>query len=301
MPAMPAQDIISVVRNLIDDEAPGDQYTDAELLRYVNIAQGFYDLWRWNHMRRMVIRNKDITHDGSTELERIIPYMPRIISVENTSESPRQSRAPIRDGFRDRFRYLGTNVDADVSAESGHYYLQNNQLGMLPVPPSGKVSRVWYAMRSPELVYGNNITTITSSTSMVLPATASLGTVGTDAGGTMSGVNDYYNEVPFMAVDADVREIQMITDYVGATRTITTTAFSNTLTTASDWSVMPVMDPESHMLLAYGAVILGNIRTDESISELANERKRLEDQWLMAVRQEQDQTNHYVTMSSWDN
>ena len=104
MPALSAQDLVKMTRNLLDDEAPGDQYTDDELLRYINQAQSFYDLWRWNHMKRMIIRNKDITHDGSTELERIIPYMPRVVSVENTSDSPRTERPPIRDGFRDRFR-----------------------------------------------------------------------------------------------------------------------------------------------------------------------------------------------------
>jgi hypothetical protein len=299
MPAMPAQDLIAMTRNLLDDEAPGDQYTDAELLRYINQSMGFYDMWRWNHMRRMITRDVTITHDGSTELEQIIPYMPRIISVENTSDSPRTEIPPIRDGFRDRFRYLGSNVDSDLGGDQGAYYLQNNSIGRLPLPASGRLSKVLYAMRSPELVYGNNITTVTSSTVVVLPPTATLGTIGTDAGGIVSGVNDYYNETPFMAIDNDVREIQMVTDYVGSTRTLTTTAFIATLTTASDWSIMPVMDPESHMLLVYGAVILGNLRTDEPLADIRAERIRHEREWLASVRMEQDQKNHYVALTSW--
>ena len=288
-----------MIRNLLDDEAPGDQYTDAELLRYVDAAMGYYDMWRWNHMKRMIIRSKDITHDGSTELERIISYMPRIISVENTSDSPRTERPPIQDGFRDRFRHLGSNVDPEISGNYGAYYLQNNQIGMLPVPQSGQVTRVWYALRSPGLVYGNNLAAVGSTTSITLPNTASLGTAGTDAGGAIVGVNDFYNETPIMAVDNDVREIQLITDYVGSTRVCTTTAFENTLTTSSDWSIMPIMDPESHMLLVYGAVLLGNLRTDEPLADLRFERDRLERQWLMAVRMEQDQKNHYVAMTDW--
>ena len=153
MPVRTLPELISEVRIAIDD-TDGNAFTADELLTLLNRAVSHYDSILSKHAAQLFMGEKSVTHDGS-ELQRILPYLPRIVSVERTSNSPRNQILPMWMGFRDRFKFLGSSIlDTNlVDSSYNRYYVQNNQLGSLPTVASG-TDKVWLTLSSPPLHYG---------------------------------------------------------------------------------------------------------------------------------------------------
>ena len=202
MTAVSVQDMISNIRDIVDDETEAT-HSDAELLQYINSAVGYYDAFLTVHAEKVLMHYRDISHDGD-ELKAVMPYLPRIISVEKTSDDPRTQVDPLLGGFRDRFPFLSSGA----STAPGQYYVQNNQLAIIPQQSSPVTSRVWVVLRSPELHYGTASSSSTT-TSLILDTTPTLG--------NLHKVNDAYNAIPVMLTVT--REVNVIDDFTGSTAT----------------------------------------------------------------------------------
>lgn len=281
MPALSVQDMIQLIRD-IGDDADANVHSNAELLRYLNAAVSKYDALLAIHAKQNLMHYRDVTHDGD-ELEAVMPYLPRIVSVERTSNSPRTETPPLNSGFRDRFPYL--TVSAGDS--EGGYYIQNNQLGVVPAQASG-TNRVWVILRSPELHYGTADATSTTS-SFVMASTPTLGNV--------HQVNDAYNMVPVMLTVT--REVNVISDFTGSSRTATLQFTFENDPASAVYSILPILHPEYHMLLVWDALIKARIRTDESNVDPASERKILEGLLIGSVTKYQTQQPRYMRRTSW--
>ena len=104
MPAIPLGEMIDSVRDIVDDESK-NTHTDAEILSYINAAVGFYDGILAEFAEKALMQFRDITHDGS-ELQDVMPYLPRIVAVERTSNTPRTETVPLPRGFDDRLPFV---------------------------------------------------------------------------------------------------------------------------------------------------------------------------------------------------
>jgi hypothetical protein len=281
MPAIPVQDMISSIRDLADD-VDKNVHSDAELLRFINGAVAKYDGMMALHARRILMQHRDVTHDGS-ELQAVMPYLPRIISVERTSDTPRTETRPLNNGFSDRFGH----IQATGGAAEGFYYVQNNQLAVVPQQASG-TDRVWVVLRSPELHYGTAQSGATT-TSLVMASSPTLGSI--------MKVNDAYNAVPFMLTVT--REVGVINDFTGSSVTGTLQFTLENSPASAVYSILPTIDPEFHWLYIYQALIMARIRTDESNVDPASERKILEGLLLGNVTRFQTQRPRYMQMTGW--
>jgi hypothetical protein len=288
MPAMSVTDMIEMVRFLIDDE-DAMEHQDADLLKFLNQAQGYYDLFLYNNAKKMLITSTDVTHDGTTELTRIAPYMPRIVSIENITDNPRTPVIPIEGGFDDRWDYLST-----TGSTYSRYYVQNNQLGVIPIPPSANQNRVWYVLRSPELHHGIGQAVSGATFTLTADITA------TDNLGNLIGLDDAYNDIPVMFTAPEAREVNYITDYVRSTRVATC---MNTWITTGDatpaYSTLSRLDPESHMLLVYWSVKHSGLRTKDNMRDLDFERARLEQAYIDYIAIDQGQLEQSVFQHGW--
>lgn len=278
MPAVPVQDMISNIRDIVDDES-AYTHSDAELLRYINNAVGHYDAFLTIHAEHALMQSKTITHDGS-ELQAVLPYLPRIISVERTSDDPRTETVPLPRGFKDRLEFL----QQSAGSTPGYYYIQNNQLAVVPQQTTPSVDKVWMVLRSPELHYGAGDATSTT-TSLILDATPTLG--------NLHAVGDAYNQVPVMLTT--VREVNVIADYTRATRACTLQFTFENDPASLAYSTLPVIDPEFHWLYIWQAIIIGRMRTDENKVDPVSERTRLEYMLLAIIRKNTVQKNKYIT------
>jgi hypothetical protein len=288
MPAMSVPDMIEMVRILVDDE-DAMEHQDADILKLLNQAQGFYDLFLYNNAKKAMVTSQDITHDGTTELTRIAPYMPRIVSAEIITDNPRSPTLPIEGGFDDRWRFL--SLDGSTYSR---YYVQNNQIGIIPVPSSSVTNRIWYVLRSPELHHG--IGQAISGTTVTLTADIT----ATDNLGNLIGLDDAYNDIPIMFTAVEAREVNYILDYVTSTRVATC---SSTWVTTADstpaYSLLPRLDPESHMLLVYWAVKHSGLRTRDNMRDIDAERGRLEAEYLSYIRIDEQQSEDSVFQYGW--
>lgn len=278
---MSVQDMIQMVRDVADD-ADANVHSDAELLRYMNTGVSKYDSLLAIHAKNSLMQYRDVTHDES-ELHAVMPYLPRILSVERTSSTPRTEVYPINSGFQDRFPLL---TGAAGYAE-GQYYIQNNQLAVIPAQVSG-TDRVWVVLRSPELHYGT-ATAGSTTTSLVMATTPTLGNV--------HKVNDAYNMVPVMLTVT--REVNVISDFVGSTRTCTLQFTFENSPASTVYSILPVLHPEFHELLVWHTLIRARIRTDESNISPASERKTLEGLLIATIAKYQSQQPRYMRRAGW--
>jgi len=278
MPAIPVQDMISNILTIVDDENQ-NTHSNADLVRFINSAVGFYDAFLGEFAETMLMQYRDVTHDGS-ELQAIMPYLPRIVSVERTSLDPREETIPLPRGFKDRFPYISQSSGTG----QGFYYVQNNQLAVVPQQATG-TDRVWVILRSPELHYG---TCQTSST------TTSFVFASTPTAGNIHLVNDAYNQIPFMLTVS--REVGVISDYTGSTKTGTTQfTLENNPAAGIAYSILPVLDPEYHWLYIWQAIIMGRMRTQENTVDPVSERQRLESMLMQRIRKVSKQRNKYFT------
>ena len=277
MPAIPLIEMIGNVRDIVDDEN-ANTHTDAEILSYINAAVGFYDGILAEFAEKALMQYRDVTHDGS-ELQDVMPYLPRIVAVERTSNTPRTETVPLPRGFDDRLPF----VAAGSGTQEGFYYVQNNQLAVVPQQSSG-TDRVWMVLRTPELHYGT-LDAGSTTTSLVFGATPTLG--------NLVKVDDAYNFIPFMLTVS--RELGVIHDYTMSTVTSTLqqTLLNNPASAA--YSMLPPIDPEFHWLYIWDAVIKCRIRTHENTMEPASERQRLESLLMQRIRKNQSQRNRYFT------
>lgn len=282
MPAIPVQDMIANVQDLVDDEE-ANTHSTAEILSYINSAVGYYDGILAEKARKVLTQFRSISHDGD-ELEMVMPYLPRIVSVERTSDSPRTEVYPLDGGFESRFPFL----QLSGGSLPGQYYIQNNQIGIVPQQGSGITTKVWVILRSPELHYGTLSASATTS-SLIFGTTPTLG--------TLHKVNDAYNQVPFMLTAT--REIGVINDYTGSTLTSTLMATLENNPASAAYSILPVIDPEYHWLYIWQAVIMGKIRTEENKIDPVSERDRLEALLEMNIRRYQSQYGRYVRRHGW--
>ena len=281
MPAIPVQEMITSIRDLADD-VDKNVHSDAELLRFINGAVGKYDGLMALHARKILTQHRDVVHDGS-ELQAVMPYLPRIVSVERTSDTPRTETRPLNSGFRDRFGH----IQASGGAAEGFYYIQNNQLAVVP-QQSGGTDRVWVVLRSPELHYGT-ASASAPTTSMIFAASPTQGNVVL--------VNDTYNAVPFMLTVS--REIGVIADYTGSTFTSTLQFTLENSPASAAYSILPTIDPEFHWLYIWQALVTARIRTDESNIDPTSERKILEGLLLGNVTRFQTQRPRYMAQVGW--
>ena len=281
MPAIPIAEMISTVQNIVDDEN-GNTHTPADILEYINGAIGFYDGILAEHAETALMQFRDVTHDGS-ELQDIMPYLPRIVAVERTSNSPRTETVPLPRGFDDRLPFISTGSGTG----EGFYYIQNNQLAVVPQQASG-TDRVWMVLRTPELHYGTATAGATTS-SLVMAATPTLGNV--------VQVNDAYNFIPFMMTVT--RELGVIEDFTGSSRTGTLQKTLENDPASAVYSMLPPIDPEFHWLYIWDAVVKCRVRTQENTVEPATERKRMESLLMQRIRKNQTQRNKYFTKHGW--
>ena len=287
MPALSTQDLISRVRELVDDEAPGDQFTDSQILANLNAAVSYYDSELAIHARRLFMTSKDITTDGSAELYRILPYLPRVVSIEQTSDDPRTLVVPMWNGFGDRFMHLGeVNIDSSLSQFTS-YYVQNNQIGFLPKLSASKTERIWVMLSSPPLHYGT-VNGETATTTVVFDATPTLG--------DMILMDDAYNEIPIMFTST--RELNTIIDWDQATLTATL-AFTPETTIADEavYSILSRIHPEHHMILPYHAAKLCRARVDEDVAEMHSLEQEIRNSMLQYLNTMTDQQAQYVQMT----
>jgi len=282
MPAISTQDMIDNIRDVVDDES-ANTHTNAELMQYINGAVGFYDSFLANFAEKALMQFRDVTHDGS-ELQAVMPYLPRVVSIERTSNSPRTETIPLPRGFDDRFPFISQSSGTG----EGFYYLQNNQLAVVPQQATG-TDRVWVVLRSPELHYGT-CTTASTTTSFVFDQTPTVGNV--------VDVDDAYNEMPFMLTAS--REVGVINDYTGSSNTSTLRfTLANNPAAGIAYSILPIIDPEFHWLFIWQAAIMCRIRTHENTNELVSERTRLESMLMNRIRSHQSQRSKYQTVYGW--
>ena len=280
MPALSVPDMIAAIRDIVDDES-GNTHSDAEMVTYINSAVSYYDAFLAEFAETALMQFRDITHDGS-ELQDVMPYLPRIVSIERTSDDPRTETIPLPRGFADRFPFISKSA----GTIPGYYYVQNNQLAIVPFQSSPGVDRVWVVLRSPELHYGTT-TAASSTTSLVLDSTPTAGNI--------QKLNDAYNMIPVMITTAAIREINVINDYTGSTYTCTLQRTFENNPASSTYSLLPVIDPEFHWLFVWHPVILCRMRTQESTIEAVSERTRLESLLLQRIRSNQKQRARYFT------
>lgn len=275
--------LLNLTRDQLDDEEK-DQWDDEDLMRYFDYAIGYYDLFMAEYAINQIMVSTDISHDGSTELSRIAPFLGRVMSIERTSDSPRTETLPMEGGFQDRFKYLSASV---VETRS-RWYFQGNQLGILPVGASNATDRVWTMKQSPGLHYGT--AEGGGNTSITFMASPTYG--------TLHGVDDVYNEVPIVL--PATRESNIVTDYVASTRVATCgfTWGSNPGATTL-YSTLPIFPEQAHPLIAFRAIRLGNMRTDESNMDIDQELMRLEALLKAFIGQPQKQRPRYVRQYGW--
>ena len=287
MPAMSVQDMISQIRKLVDDPSPGMQHTDSEILASLNQAVGAYDAILSNHARRLFVQYKDVTHDGS-ELQRVAPYLPRIVGVERTSVDPRSRLYPVFGGWAQRHMYVTGGTEENNAMN--RFYVQNNQLGMLP-PPSSGTDRVWMTISSPKLCYGK----VTSWTA----GTKALVVVDPPDLGALVKMDDAYNEMVIMLTATE--ELNTIVDWDMSTLTMTlATVPENTPALNTVYSIIPRVHPEFHMGLVYHTVAILREGTDEdSASAKALERNVIEEM-LRYVATEQDDQEDSIDIEQLD-
>ena len=281
MPAIPIPDMITNIQEIVDDES-GHTHGAASLLRYINGAVGFYDVFLSEFAEAVLMQFRDITHDGS-ELQDVMPYLPRIISVERTSNDPRTETVPLPRGFKDRFSF----IQKSSGALEGSYYIQNNQLAVVPQQASG-TDRVWVVLRSPELHYG---------TAQAGSTTTSLVLASSPTQGNIVAVNDAYNQIPFMLTSS--REVGVIADYTGSTTTGTTQFTLENDPASAAYSMLPVLDPEFHWLYIWHTIITARLRTQENTIDPVSERTRLESLLMQKIRKVQVQRPKYFTRHGW--
>tara|TARA_R100000306_G_C4365667_1_gene137515 strand:- start:192 stop:1091 length:900 start_codon:yes stop_codon:yes gene_type:complete len=273
MPARTLPEILTEIRTYLDDP-DGDTFTSDQLLVTFNRAIGYYDTVLTTQAKQIFMTNKDITHDGS-ELQRILPYLPRIVSIERTSSSPRSEIHPMWMGFKDRFKYLGSSIlDTNlVDSSYNRYYIQNNQLGSLPTVASG-TDRVWVALATPQLHYGEVTSYTTSTKALVVQALAP--STDTEHLGELISQDDSYNEMPI--IFHSTRELNTVTDYAQSTRTMTLAFTQETAPSLNDnYSILPRIHPNHQGTLIWHTVKLLRASQDEDTGEaqsLENEAKR---------------------------
>ena len=282
MPAIPLQDMIATIQDLVDDEE-ANTHSTAELLDYINGAVGYYDELLGVHAEKTLMHFRDVSHDGD-ELEAVMPYLPRVISVERTSDSPRTETYPLDGGFSNRF----PNLTGGANSAPGEYYIQNNQIAVVPQQASGITNRVWVVLRSPELHYGTLDAGATTS-SLVFGATPTLG--------NLHKVDDAYNIMPFMLTAT--REVGVIADYTGSTLTSTLQFTLENDPASAVYSILPILDPGFHWLYIYQAVIVGRMRTDENKVDPVSERDRLEAMLMTRIYRNQSQHGRYMRKYGW--
>jgi hypothetical protein len=282
MPAIPVQDMIANIQDLVDDEE-ANTHSPAELLSYINSAVGYYDGILATHAEKKLMQYRDVSHDGD-ELEAVMPYLPRIVSVERTSDSPRTETFPLDGGFASRFPFL----QIGGGSIPGEYYIQNNQIAVIPQQASGITNRVWVVLRSPELHYGT-LTSGATTTSLVFGATPTLG--------NLHKVDDAYNMIPFMLTAT--REVGVMNDFTGSSLTSTLLFTLENNPASAAYSTLPVIDPEYHWLFIYQAIILSRMRTDENKVDSVSERSRLEQLLFSNIRKTQSQKGRYARRYGW--
>lgn len=292
MPVRTLPEMITEIRLCIDDK-DGNSFTAEELLVFLNRALSYYDSELAVHAAQLFMTNKDITHDG-TELQRILPYLPRIVSVERTSNSPRNEIHPMWMGFRDRFKFLGTSIlDQNlVDSTYNRYYVQNNQIGSLPTVASG-TDRIWVALSSPPLHYGE-VSTYTAGTRALVLQTLAPST-DSEHLGAMVLMNDAYNEIPI--IFHDEREVNIISDWAQSTKTATLAVAAETAPDANDnYSILPRIHPEHQGVLIYHAAKLARASHDEDATEMHELESEVRRTMYAYLASAQEQQEEYVNM-----
>lgn len=285
--ALPVQDMLTMIRLLVDDEQ-ADAFTDANLLMLLNQAEAYYALKRSTQARNVLMASKDLTHDGTTELFRIAPYMPLIISVERTDVSPREEIQPIDGDFRRRFGFLsGTTLNG------GPYYMQGNQMGITPIASSAQTTRVWYAVEPAPFHYGT--LSAGGATSLTFAAAPD------GSGSNLVNQNDAYNERQLMITTANVREVNVCSDYVASTRVATMANTWTTTPTTNQYSLLSTLPPMTHMLLVYWVIEHGRMKLEDPAQDVSLARVQLERELMKYIGNPSRQRNRRVTMYGWDN
>lgn len=137
------------------------------------------------------------------------------------------------------------------------YYIWGNNINVIDADNAGTAT-VFYVRRLPDILYG----TVTSptTTTIVLPATPTLGTVHDE--------DDYYNNCKINIISATTGAGQSVTvsDYVGSTRTCTLSSAPSTALTGTIVAEIACEIPEEHhpAVSAYMAC-LGRIADQQAI------------------------------------
>ena len=294
MPIQTLDSILSEIARGIDDP-DNNVYSRASLLQVLNRSLGHYDSEMANHFGRTFAKSKDITHTSTSgELNRVAPYLPRIVSVERTSDDPRSEKYPIVGGWHERHRHILRTSDNAGASGISRYYIENNQIGMLPTETSG-TDRVWYALSSPPL-FVTEVASI-SSQALTLYDTASSSLSSSSGGlGTIQLMDDAYNEMNIIRHTG--LEVNTITDF-DASSLVFTLAFTNENTWAANdrVSILPRIHPEHIDVLVYNAI--GKLRSaqDEDVEEAERLEGKAKCSMLRYFANEQEQDNQYIEVT----
>lgn len=297
MPVLTLPQIIQRISDGVDDP-DNDAFSRAKVLDVVNAAVGHYDSIMAVNSRRMFAHFKDIAHDG-TELRRVLPFLPRIVSVERTTDDPRTLQHPIIGGWSRRHTHVVRSADTPVSDVS-EWYIQNNQIGTLPTVPSGNTDRVWYVLSTPPL-FMTEILSITGTTLVVEDPND--GTIANEnnALGSVQKMADAYNEINL--IHHNSLEINTISDFVRGTVSHTITlAFTPENTWAADdaISIIPRIHPEHIDTIIYHAIKKLRSQDGEDTEEAHSLEMEAKASMLAYFNAEHDQEAEYIEIHNTD-
>jgi len=228
-----------------------------------------------------------------------MPFIPRIVSVERTTDDPRTLQMPIIGGWAERHNHLTRSADTVVTGFS-EWYVQNNQIGVLPTVPSGNTDRVWFMLSSPPL-FKTEVKSISTVTLVVEDPVD--GTIATSANalGVPQRMADAYNEMNI--VHHASLEVNTIADWVPGTVDHTVTlAFTPENTWAADdvVSIIPRVMPEHIDAVIYHAVKKLRSSDDEDTEEAHQLEQEVKNALLEYLAVEQDQEDQYVQIHNSD-
>lgn len=188
----------------------------------------------------------------------------RIIFAENLSDPTQQDIPPA-----ELRQYLGIESPGIVNlTDHWHFIMEGAQVRITPTPPSSVASaiRLWYVPTYGNMLEGNP--SAVSSTSLAFFTTEPDYTINF---GKTDRRDDFYNNMEVrITAGTGVGQTRTITDYAGATRTITVSAWSTDPDTSSTFAIMSPVPEDHHAALSVRAAMMMAVKNRNREREIGD-------------------------------
>lgn len=283
--ALGAKDLIARVRALAFDASPGKQLIDTDILGYLDAAVQYYQVKCATDGRDLFINPISITLVKNQEMYRWARFVSRIVMVERSDLDPAIPANPLT--FHDKYSInLGwvRNIP-----QIDNYFLRNTQLGVAPLPTSGKLN-VYHAGSPPPLHYGTVSAAAGTSVTFTSPPTR----------GNLINLDNAYNEMPLIVTDSTERvaEPNVISGYVAATRVATVGfTWATTPTAASSiYQLCPPIPEQFHMMVAFQAARMAKMSLEDNVDDFTVMERDFMSTFLSYISKSQVQAPKMVRM-----